>query len=246
MPKLFADGAAGFRAAAAEAVRRIGTCDCSDSCHRCLRDFWNQRLHGALNRFEVLATLRRLAGSEVIEGLDPEDDRLESFLEQEFFTRLKEEGLPLPSLQVVREISRRRIIRVDCEYRKPDISIFLDGRTWHAKYVHKIADDLEIRNQVEARGVCVLEYGYRDVMEHFERIAGDLRRALGGTAPASGKVLASRPGWTVEEQDPVTNRAVVVVDPAGWVESEEARLESLRHANAARLEGWRLRRVVQG
>ncbi len=198
VPKLFADKAAGFKAAAAEAVRRLGSCSCSDSCHRCLRDFWNQRYHSDLSRLEVLATLRRLAGADVVEGLDPEDDRLESFLEQAFFARVQAAGVPVPTLQVVREIGGRRIIRVDCEYRAPDLSVFLDGRAWHAQSVEKVADDLDARNQLEARGVCVLEYGYRDVIDYFDHVAEELSVALAGGKADTGLDLGSLPGWKLK------------------------------------------------
>lgn len=243
VPKLFAAEAAGFKRAAAEAARRLATCGCSSSCHRCLRDFWNQRRHGLLNRFEVLTTLRRLAGAQVVEGLDPEDDRLESFLEQEFFARLEAAGLPLPALQVVRELGGRRVIRVDCEYREPDISIFLDGRAWHAQSVEKVADDLEVRNGLEAQGVCVLEYNYQDVMDDFDRVAEEVRIALAGGRDDDMLDLAALPGWTLKDQDPVRRRATVYVNAAEWARSEAKRHDSLRSANRARLAGWRLRRV---
>jgi replicative superfamily II helicase len=243
IPKLFADGAEGFKAAALEAGHRLGICTCTDSCHRCLRDFWNQRNHELLNRFEVLATLQRLAGAELVEGLDPEDDKLESFLEQEFFARMGAAGLPLPSLQVVRVIGARRIIRVDCEYRSPDISIFLDGRAWHAQTVEKIVDDLEVRNKLEAAGVCVLEYTYQDVMNNFDSVAQEIRIAHEGGITDESLNLGSLPGWTIEDADAGTRRAVVKVDPSAWVASESARLESLHSANLARLAGWRLRRT---
>jgi hypothetical protein len=80
VPKLFADGAAGLKAAAGEALERLVACTCSGSCHRCLRDFWNQRLHAELDRFAVLTSLKRLAGADAVKGVDPDDERLESFL----------------------------------------------------------------------------------------------------------------------------------------------------------------------
>jgi hypothetical protein len=244
IPKLFVDDAAGFKAAALEAGRRLGGCSCSESCHRCLRDFWNQRNHAELNRFEVLATLQRLAGAVAMEGLDPEDDKLESFLEQEFFARLEAAGLPAPTLQVVRVIGGRRIIRVDCEYRDPDVSIFLDGRAWHAQSVEKVVDDLEIRNALEAKGVCVLEYTYRDVMDDFDRVAQEIKAALSGGEGDPSVDLASLPGWHLLDEDAATKQAVVSVEAAAWVASEAARVESLRSGNRARLAGWRLRRTT--
>ena len=72
-------------------------------------------------------------------------------------------------------IGGRRIIRVDCEYRDPNISIFLDGRAWHAQSDEKVLDDLEVRNTLEAAGTCVLEYAYQDVMNEFDRVADEIR-----------------------------------------------------------------------
>ena len=134
IPKLLADEAAGLREAAREVAERLVACDCTGSCHRCLRDFWNQRHHSILNRFEVVGTLARLAEADVrLQGVEEADDQLESFLEREFFERLKAAGLPPPTLQVYRELEGGRITVVDCEYRDPDVSIYLDGRAYHAQ-----------------------------------------------------------------------------------------------------------------
>ena len=84
-------------------------------------------------------------------------------------------------------IGGRRIIRVDCEYRDPNISIFLDGRAWHAESDEKVLDDLEVRNTLEAAGSCVLEYAYQDVMNEFDRVADEIRRALDGPGDRSAE-----------------------------------------------------------
>ena len=70
LPKLFANGGAGLRAAASEALHRLEMCTCADSCHRCLRDFWNQRHHLLLDRFQVIGTLRRIVGASVTNERD--------------------------------------------------------------------------------------------------------------------------------------------------------------------------------
>jgi hypothetical protein len=210
------------------------------SSQRC--DFWNQRNHSLLNRFEVLATLQRLAGADVVEGLDPEDEKLESFLEREFFARLTAAGLPLPTLLVVRVIGGHRVIRVDCEYRDPNVSIFLDGRAWHAQSVEKIEDDLAVRNSLEDKGVRVLECTYHDVMDRFDEVADEIRAALEEPTRISAD-LAFIEGLNIQHEDPAAHRAVVRVDPASWVCSEEARAVSLHAANRARLCGWHLHRL---
>ena len=88
LPKLLHDEGTGLRAAARTVLERLEGCDSERSCHRCLRDFWNQRDHRVLNRHEVIHTLRHLA-ADPGHALEPtEDELLASFLEREFFERL--------------------------------------------------------------------------------------------------------------------------------------------------------------
>jgi hypothetical protein len=145
-------------------------------------------------------------------------------------------------LQVFRELGGRRITVADCEYRDPDVSIYLDGRSYHAQSVEKIEDDLDRRNQLEAKGICVLEFTYADVIDHFDEVAQALGLARAGGAPDPSLALAALPGWQLVSADPASLRAIVNVDPAAWVQREAARQESLRSANQARLAGWRLDR----
>lgn len=246
LPKLFAEGGDGLRAALGIAVERLEGCTCDASCHRCLRDFWNQRHHALLDRFEVIGALRRLAGIDAVAGIDPDDARLESFLEEEFYGKLQAAGLPAPTLQVVRVVGQRRIIRVDAEYRSPDVSIFLDGRAYHSLDRTKIMDDLEVRNSLEARGVRVLEYTYADVLHRFDDVAVQLKGALGQT-PVDGSVPASGPGLVVVDVDEAARIVTTAVDVDAWVADEQARQGALQTANRMRLAGWRLtRRAVQG
>ncbi|MGH9224451.1 MAG: hypothetical protein ACRD2W_11885 [Acidimicrobiales bacterium] len=145
--------------------------------------------------------------------------------------------------QVVREIGGRRIIRVDCEYRDPNVSIFLDGRAWHAQSLEKVLDDMEVRNRLEARGECVLEYGYGDVMDDFDRVADEVREALDGRGDRATVDIGALPGLHPIEVDERTGQATMRIDVAGWLASEGARRTALANANRARLAGWRLRRV---
>ncbi len=243
LPKLFAQGGDGLRAALGVAVERLEGCTCDASCHRCLRDFWNQRHHALLDRFAVLEALRRLAGIDAVAGIDPDDARLESFLEEEFYGKLQAAGLPVPTLQVVRVVGDRRIIRVDAEYRSPDVSIFLDGRAYHSLDRAKIVDDLEVRNSLEARGACVLEYTYADVLHRFDDVVAQLQLALQGRSaqeyPTGSATLAI---VTVDE----ASRAVTAeVDVDAWVADETARQASLTASNNLRVAGWQLRRLAR-
>lgn len=241
-PKLFADDGAGFKEAARVALERLQACTCSDSCHRCLRDFWNQRLHSILNRFEVMSVLCRIAEGVGVPAEDAENEKLESFLESEFYERMEAAGLPLPTLQVVREIGGHRIIRVDAEYADPNISIFLDGRAYHALSVEKIEDDLAVRNEVEAKGRRVLEFTFDDVMERFDEVAKLIESALSAeVVPVTGDPN-DLPGIEVVSLDPSTKVGTIRVDPAVWVESKEAWESALRSSNQLRLAGWQLER----
>lgn len=244
LPKAFAAGGAGLKEAAAEALGRLSTCDCADSCHRCLRDFWNQRHHYLLNRFEVLGTLRRLAEAEALADEELDNERLESFLELEFFDRLKSAGLPLPTLQVNRYVGKRLITRVDAEYRDPNISIYLDGRAYHAQSEEKIRDDLHRRNQLEQRGVCVLEFTFGDVLQRFDDVVDTIAAARNG----SGGLVDPEdlPGIKVLARDDAAMTAQVAVSADAWLRSEHARREALNSANRLRAAGWRLTREIEG
>ena len=243
IPKLLADGAAGLREAAREVAERLVACDCTGSCHRCLQDFWNQRHHSILNRFEVVGTLARLAGADVrLRGVEAEDEQLESFLEREFFERLKAAGLPLPTLQIYRELEGGRVTIVDCEYRDPDVSIYLDGRAYHAQSEEQIVHDLERRNALEAGGSCVLEFTYWDVMERFDEVATMIRKALAGTPLDPNLQSASLRGLHVLDREPSQGRMVAEIDQANWLHSEPQRRRALNSSNIARLAGWRLER----
>ena len=81
-------------------------------------------------------------------------------------------------------------------------------------------------------------------MDGFDRVAEELRVALAGGKEDPTLDLAALPGWALKDQDPVSRKALVVVDPSEWVRSEAKRHESLRSANRARLAGWRLRRIT--
>jgi hypothetical protein len=242
LPKLFADGGFGLKAAALEALHRLETCTCADSCHRCLRDFWNQRHHPLLDRFQVVGTLRRMVGAESLLDLDLDNERLESFLEQEFFERLDAAGLPLPTLQVNRYVGRRLITRVDAEYREPDVSIYLDGRASHAQDIEKIREDLYRRNELERRGVCVLEFTYNDVMNDFTSVVAAIRAALERDAKAIDPDTS--PGIKVLHRDDAAKQLDVEIPAEAWLTDEPARARSLHSANALRLAGWRLRRQI--
>lgn len=243
LPKLLNDDGEGLRRAAAEALARLESCDCEASCHRCLRDFWNQRSHAVLDRHAVIPTLRRLAVGDLSEYEPTEDERLQSFLEVEFARRLDDAGIPAPTLQLIHRLPDGRITVADAAYADPDISIYLDGRAFHAQSAEKIATDLARRNGLEAAGRVVLEFTYADVLEHFDDVAEVLRRALAG--PVVAREPEPPPGaLAITKVDVDQGVLDVHVDPEAWVLSEATRQQHLRAANTARLAGWRLHRTI--
>jgi hypothetical protein len=244
LSKLVRDDAVGLKQAAAVILSRLESCSCQSSCHRCLREFWNQRVHDRLNRFEVISTLRRLAEGEATPALDPENEQLESFLEIEFFKRLEQAALPAPTLQVVRRLGDGKVLRADAAYSDPDIRIFLDGREYHVSGLEKIERDLETRNRLEARGELVLEFTFGDVMNRFEAVAASLKRALDGDRAEPDLDFASLPGVRVEHADESARTLIVEVDGHQWLASEPAREQALASCNGLRLAGWRLDRRV--
>ena len=159
--------------------------------------------------------------------------------------RLTAAGLPVPTLQVVREIGRRRIVRADAVYRDPDIAIFLDGRAYHAQTLEKILDDLEQRNRLEQWGECVLEFTYQDVMDRFDDVAEAVRRALKEVTEDPSLDVHKLPGIVMKAEDSSRRRATLIVDPQAWIADENTRASSLSSANRLRLAGWRLRREAR-
>ncbi len=182
-----------------------------------------------------------MVGATGLADAELDNERLESFLEQEFFQRFSEAGLPLPTLQVNRYVGQRLITRVDAEYREPDISVFLDGRAYHAQSADKIRDDLHRRNQLEQRGVCVLEFTYGDVMNHFDVVLDTIRAALDGVGDVDPAVL---PGMSIVHADGGAKQADMEIAAEAWLASDAARGESLHSANQLRAAGWRLRRRI--
>jgi hypothetical protein len=243
LPKLLAGGGAGLREAAATALERLDGCDCEKSCHRCLRDFWNQRSHRVLDRHAVIPTLRRLASAPGLDHEPEPDEQLASFLEREFFQRLDAAGIQPPTLQGIHRLPDGRITVADALYASPDISVYLDGREYHSQSEERIRADLHRRNQLEQQGRLVLEFTYNDVMDRFDEVAAVLREALEAGAD---RTPTDRPevGLVVTASDPETRRLDVSVNARAWVQTEAARQRHLTAANAARLAGWRLHREV--
>ena len=57
-----ADGQA-FQRVLAKAISVVDNCDCDSSCYRCLRNYYNQKIHDNLNRNQASAFLHQWVGN---------------------------------------------------------------------------------------------------------------------------------------------------------------------------------------
>lgn len=167
---------------AARIAEHLENCGCERACYRCLKDYWNQRIHHYLDKRRVLRTFHALAAAAPGPERRPLDEvaRFDSFLEAEFYRLLERRNLPLPtSQQVIRDPRGRAITRADFTYERERVVILTDGRAFHTQDLVKIVEDLERRNDLVRSGYCLLEFTYRDVVEDPERVVETVRQALG-------------------------------------------------------------------
>jgi replicative superfamily II helicase len=166
---------------AGRALKHLRECDCERACYRCLKEFWNQRSHGLLEKTLVYTALENLCESGPGALLPPLDaaHRFESFLEEQFYALLQQAGLPLPETQkIVRTADGRYITRADFVYGRPPVVILTDGRAYHASDPVSIVEDLDRRNTVTLSGKLLLEFTYRDVIDHTEAVVDLMRKAI--------------------------------------------------------------------
>jgi hypothetical protein len=166
----------------AERVRNhLRDCPCEKACYRCLKEFWNQRIHSLLDKNIVLNTLDELATSgpgEILPSMD-EQRKFESFLEAKFYELLQEHNLPLPEPQsIVRTLDGKYITRADFVYERPSVVIMTDGKAFHAKDPIAIIEDLDRRNAISLQKKTLLEFTYKDVIETPEKVIEVISVAL--------------------------------------------------------------------
>jgi very-short-patch-repair endonuclease len=170
-------------------VEHLETCPCERACYRCLKDYWNQRVHGLLDKRLVLQTFQALAAAAPGAERHPLDEavRFDSFLEAQFYRLLSQEGLALPSTQkVIRDPLGRYIIRADFTYEREGLVVLTDGRAFHAQDPVKVVEDLDRRNALSLGGYRLLEFTYRDVVHDPQGVVELVRQALRGAAEGPG------------------------------------------------------------
>lgn len=87
----------------------------------------------------------------------------ESWLERETLRIIAEAGLPKPTLQRVIRRSGAFAARVDFLYEGPAVVLEVKGK-WHATPGRIAADEARV-NALQLEGYCVLQFGYRAIIE---------------------------------------------------------------------------------
>lgn len=108
--------------------------------------------------------LRRIMGGDV--------KVLLSKLEERFIERVKEEGLPLPKTNKVKDGRR-----VDCRWPDKGVTVELDGFRFHNSR-HSWDQGLQRERDAYARDDEFRRYGYTDVFEKPDRMFAELRKLL--------------------------------------------------------------------
>jgi hypothetical protein len=182
---------------AGDVGRHLEACPCGSACYRCLKQFWNQRVHDQLDKRLVLSVLRTLAADTTTHPTPAplEDVRFESFLEARFYKLLRVAGLPLPKAQpIVRSADGRYIVRADFRYDDPPLVILVDGRAFHVGNAEQVVHDLQQRNEIELAGQRLLEFSYEAVVHSPEEVIEAVRRGLGKSDAVAGAVTLGPAG----------------------------------------------------
>jgi very-short-patch-repair endonuclease len=132
---------------------------CQKACYGCLLSFYNQRVHGLLDRTLVLPWLQSL-GKLSVEPVVSEDRfealaaQCESELEREVLEAIRERGLALPD-EAQRTIYDGDVPLTIADYfYEPRIVVFVDGSPHHRAYVQE--DDRRKRRRLKGLGYRVV------------------------------------------------------------------------------------------
>jgi hypothetical protein len=154
---------------------------CQKACYSCLLSFYNQRVHGLLDRTLVLPWLQGL-GKLSVEPVVSEDrfealaEQCESELEREVLEAIRERGLPLPD-EAQRTIYDGEVPLVIADFfYEPKIVVFVDGSPHHRDYVQE--DDRRKRMRLKGLGYRVVVVKAEEPEVGLDDLASrtDLRR----------------------------------------------------------------------
>jgi hypothetical protein len=189
---------------AARVDHHLADCQCERACYRCLKEFWNQRIHHLLDKTLVHTTLEALAaaGDGIVLPPLSAQTQFESFLEAEFYGLLQQSGLPLPQAQqVVRSPGGAYIMRADFRYDHPPTVILTDGRAFHTDDPATVIEDLDRRNALALSGQRVLEFTYQDVISRPDSVVDVVRAALGMNAASDRTLREAREAYAAIPPD---------------------------------------------
>lgn len=115
----------------------------------------------------------------------PQFARTLSVLEERFLALCEASGIPLPEVNV-----KVRGRMIDALWRRQRVIVELDGHAAHATPA-AIERDRHRELALRASGHLVLRYTWRQITEHPERVAADLRGALTGEPLAGPPAMAN-------------------------------------------------------
>jgi len=157
--------------------------DCHRACYRCLKNYYNQRVHDRLDK-RVIADFLKSVMLEC-EGLlssapEQEDIFFDSPLEKEFYRIFERYGLPKPTTHhyPITDSDGRIVANADFAYPERKIAIFVDGMRYHFDNPKQIQKLLEISNELGILGWTVLRFPTEKILKHPAEVANTLRKAL--------------------------------------------------------------------
>jgi very-short-patch-repair endonuclease len=179
---------------AARAHQHLTRCQCEHACYGCLKEYWNQRDHGLLDKQRILPSLALLA-QEATTRPQPamsQREQFDSFVESELFQRLDRAGIDRPRFgreNILRAPSGQGIIQMDLSWAPEHLMVLIDGREFHSREGAQILADQDKRNEALAAGWRVLEYTAWEVLTVPDRVTSEINQALAGTVTASTVTL---------------------------------------------------------
>ena len=173
-------------------LERLESCECPESCYKCLRTYRNQRWHKRLNRHLVIPWMKSILEAPLLVSDEsarkekrltpPEELGLDSRFEAAFVEDvIRRYDLPSPKFQYLMEEQGGKVLaRADFAYPDRKIVIFIDGYTFHAR---KAAweRDLRQRRELQMLGWKVISFTFNEVTKNPEQCAENLKRLLKDT-----------------------------------------------------------------
>jgi hypothetical protein len=148
--------------------------ECATSCYECLRDFFNQREHAALDRHTVrdfLVWIRNATPQPVdtaawdtmignVSGAGANNER-------RFLELLRDNGLPIPSRHHY-GLPEDGVPIAEIDYQVGTVHVLVDGSVHQVKWVQEL--DTEKREALRFEGYTVIEFSMSDTAHSLQRL----------------------------------------------------------------------------